>query len=154
MFTPPAEPVTARGGAAGILSAYWWGALAAAIVAGGLFVRGSSVAAAMVVIIGLLLLGVLTYIARGTRIEVTSTTLSVRRRFKPVWTVEMRDFNYIVENIPSRPRAPALAGWTFKTHSGKRCGMEIAMFSRDDRRMLRRLFADVIVDADAGMRRR
>lgn len=153
MFVPPSEPVQIRGGMWGPLSAY-----AVVIVALGIIVsalaRGSMVNAVFVLVVSLAVFGALIFTAAGARVEVTPTELVVARRWRAPWRVPLTDFRYVSENIPSRPRLPFLAGWTFRTGSGTEAKLEIAMFAPADRRRLRKLFADVIVDADAGLRGR
>ena len=153
MFQPPEKPVVVRGGMWGPLSAYAVVIVALAIVVSAL-ARGSMINAVIVLALALAVFGALIFTANGTRVEVTPDELVVARRFRPEWRVPLTDFRYVNENVPARPRLPFLAGWTFRTGSGTEAKIEIAMFAPAERRRLRRLFADVIVDADAGMNRR
>lgn len=152
MFDPPAAPVTVRGSIAGPLSSYWW-VLAAASVLVWAFSRSNvPLAIGVLALVGLGAV-VMWFLATGTEITVSAAELVVRRRLRPTWRIATRDFRYIVENIPTRPRAPSLAGWRFQAVDGPGPELELAMFAPHDRRFLRKLFRDVIVDADAGMRR-
>lgn len=152
MFSPPAERIF-RGSPWGPASSYWFAIAAWAIILGGVG-KSSLVGGAVVFGIGVVVFGGMTLFATGTSIEVSPDELVVRRRWRPVWRVPMRDFRYVVENIPTRPRAPSMAGWAFHATDERRVGVELAMFSPLDRKRLRTLFAAVLVDADAGMPRR
>lgn len=152
MFTPPVTPVTFRGSVWGPASSYWW-VLAAAAVIGWALARSSPIALLWALGALTVLSLVVAYTAIGTSITVGPDELIVKRRWRPTWRVPMREFRYVVENIPQRPRAPSLAGWKFHTMTGVGASVELAMFSPLDRRGLRKLFGDVVVDADAGMRR-
>lgn len=153
MFTPPSLPVTFRGSAWGPVSSYWW-ALAAASVILWALARSSPTALLVALAVLVAVSAAVVYTAIGTVVTVGPDELSVKRRWRPTWRVPMKDFRYVVENIPSRPRAPSLAGWKFHSTAGAGIAIELAMFSPHDRRAMRKLFGDIVIDADAGMRRR
>jgi uncharacterized membrane protein len=153
VFTPPPAPVVIRGGFWGPLSSY------ALLWAGGLVIvwgvsRSNPLASIVVVVAMLAVFGVMSLIASGTTIALDDREVVLTRRFRPTWRSPLTDFTHVVENIPSRPRMPALAGWSFRTRSGSTAAVELSWFSPADRRALHRLFGDVIVNADAGLRRR
>lgn len=153
MFVPPLVPVTVRGSMWGPLSAYAVVIAALGILVSGL-ARGSMLNAVVVAVIGVAVFGALIFTATGARVDVSDTELVVARRWRPTWRVSLEDFRYVSENVPARPKLTFLAGWTFRTGSGTEAKLEISMFAPADRRRLRKVFADVIVDADIGMNRR
>ncbi|WP_040166730.1 hypothetical protein [Microbacterium gorillae] len=153
MFTPPESPVVVRGSAAGPLSAYLLAVLAWGIVLWGVG-RSNLIGGAVVLGIGVLAGAIAVWFATGAAVELDPNQVVVRRRLRPVWRSSLGNLTHVVENIPARPRMPSLAGWTFRTRDGETAQLELALFAPADRRRLRRLFDDLVVDADAGLRRR
>lgn len=152
MFLPPAERVVIRGGVVGPLSAYALFLIAWPIVLWG--VRGSGPALIGVIAVGVIAIGVAAVVSRGASVEVSEDQIVVTRFLRAAWRTSVADFRYVAENIPSRPRMPALAGWTFHTGSGRTVKLELSHFAPADRRRLRALFRDAIVDVDVALKRR
>lgn len=152
MFTPPSERTVVRGSALGPVSAYALFLLAWPIVMWG--VRGSVPGLLVVIGGGVVAIATAAFIAAGASVAVDADEIVVTRRFRAPWHTRLDDFRYVSENIPSRPRQPALAGWTFRTGSGEEAKLELSHFAPRDRRHLRALFRDVIVDADVALKRR
>ncbi len=152
MFTPPAERTAVRGSALGPVTAYALFLLAWPIVLWG--VRGSITAMLVVIGVGVAAIAGAAFFAAGASVTVDADEIVVTRRFRPPWRTRIDDFRYVSENIPSRPRQTALAGWTFRTGSGDEAKLELSHFAPGDRRRLRALFREVIVDADVALKRR
>lgn len=171
MFTPPpAGRQVFRGSVWGPASSYWVFLAGWLVIVAGVG-RSSPPAGAVIGLAGAVVIAAVAWFAVGTSIAVDATTLTVTRRLRQAWTIPTSDLLQVTEVIPVRPRAPSMAGWTFVAvdpdnagvegsaagqdgPSRRRASVELAMFSPLDRRRLRALFAEVLVDADAGMHRR
>ncbi len=149
MTAPRFQPISARGSVWGLISSYWFAVVAVLIIVIAVG-RTNPTAAMWVILVSLLILLVAAAFAAGSEISVTADEVIVRRRLRGEWRTPAAQLSTIEEHIPMRPRARSLAGWVFRTATGEKTTIEMAMFAPSDRRRLRATFADVLVSPDLG----